>query len=112
MGKWHGSFHDFKPEAAYTQIYSKMGGCQNYGPFLGTLYIRCRIIIRIQKGTIILPTTQMLLPPGREALGLVNPVRRIDLSKGDTSSSLGIVGLQGPGFRIWVVALLGVCGEI
>ena len=24
-----------------------MGGCQNYGPFLGTLTIRCRII----KGT-------------------------------------------------------------
>ena len=26
-----------------------MGGCQNYGPFLGTLHIRCRIIIGIQK---------------------------------------------------------------
>ena len=26
-----------------------MGGCQNYDPFLGTLNIRCRIIIRIQK---------------------------------------------------------------
>ena len=26
-----------------------MGGCQNYGPFLGTLNIRCRIIIGIQK---------------------------------------------------------------
>ena len=25
------------------------GGCQNYGPFLGTLNIRCRIIIGIQK---------------------------------------------------------------
>ena len=36
-----------------------MGGCQNYGPFLGTLNIRCRIIIGIQKGTIILTTTQM-----------------------------------------------------
>ena len=30
-----------------------MGSCQNYGPFLGTLNIRCRIIIRTQKGTII-----------------------------------------------------------
>ena len=38
-----------------------MGGCQNYGPFLGTLNIRCRIIIGIQKGTIILTTTQMLV---------------------------------------------------
>ena len=36
-----------------------MGGCQNYGPFLGTLNIRCRIIIGIQKGTIILTTTHM-----------------------------------------------------
>ena len=32
-------------------------GCQIYGPFLGTLNIRCRIIIRTQKGTIILTTT-------------------------------------------------------
>ena len=30
-----------------------MAGCQNYGPFLGTLNIRGRIIIGIQKGTII-----------------------------------------------------------
>ena len=30
-----------------------MGGCQNYGPFLGTLNIRCRIRIGTQKGTII-----------------------------------------------------------
>ena len=36
-----------------------MGGCQNYGPFLGTLNIRCRIIIGVQKGTIILATTHM-----------------------------------------------------
>ena len=35
-----------------------MGGCQNYGPFLGTLNIRGRIIIGTQKGTIILTTTQ------------------------------------------------------
>ena len=36
-----------------------MRGCQNYGPFLGTLNIRGRIIIGIQKGTIILTTTHM-----------------------------------------------------
>ena len=35
------------------------GDCQNCGPFLGTLNIRCRIIIGIQKGSIILTTTQM-----------------------------------------------------
>ena len=39
-----------------------MGGCQNYGPFLGTLNIRCRIITGIQKGTIILTTTQVPIP--------------------------------------------------
>ena len=27
-----------------------MGGCENYGPFWGTLNIRCRNIIRTQKG--------------------------------------------------------------
>ena len=36
-----------------------MGGCQNYGPFLGTLNIRCRIIVGIQEGTRILTTTHM-----------------------------------------------------
>ena len=36
-----------------------MGGCQNYGPFWGTLNIRCRIVIGTQKGTLILTTTHM-----------------------------------------------------
>ena len=38
-----------------------MGSCQNYGPFLGTLNNRCRIIIGTQKGTIILTTTHIKL---------------------------------------------------
>ena len=42
-----------------------MGSCQNHGPFLGTLNSRCRIILRTQKGTIILTTTHML-PYGHE----------------------------------------------
>ena len=44
----------------------EMGGCQNCGRgfgfrvvFLGTPNIRCRIIIGIQKGTVILTTTQI-----------------------------------------------------
>ena len=37
----------------------RMGGFLNYGPFLGTLNIRCRIIIGTQKGTIILTTTHL-----------------------------------------------------
>ena len=36
-----------------------MGGCQNSGPFLGTLNNRCRIIMGTQKGTIILTTTHI-----------------------------------------------------
>ena len=43
----------------YISIY--MGGCQNHGPFLGTLNIRCRIIIGTQKRTIILTTTHIHL---------------------------------------------------
>ena len=46
-GKEHGNYY--------------MGGCQNYGPFLGTLNIRCRITIGTQKGTIILTTTHIIL---------------------------------------------------
>ena len=36
-----------------------MGGCQNYGPFLGTLNIRCRNILGTQKGTIVLTTAHI-----------------------------------------------------
>ena len=36
-----------------------MGGSQNYGPLLGTLNNRGRIIMGIQKGTIILTTTHL-----------------------------------------------------
>ena len=39
-----------------------VGGCQNYGPFLGALNIRRRTIIGTQKGTIILTTTHMQTP--------------------------------------------------
>ena len=40
-----------------------MGGCQNYGPFLDTLHIRCRIITGTQKGTIVLTTTHIPSAP-------------------------------------------------
>ena len=36
-----------------------MGSCQNYGPFLGTVNIRCRNIIRTQKRPIILRTAHI-----------------------------------------------------
>ena len=44
----------------FSLLTAHMGDCQNYGLFLGTLHIRCRIIIGIQKGTIILTTTRIL----------------------------------------------------
>ena len=36
-----------------------MGGCRNYGPFLGLYYNTAPIINGTQKGTLILTTTQM-----------------------------------------------------
>ena len=39
-----------------------VGGCLNYGPLLGLLNARCRILPRTTKGTIILTTTHVQLP--------------------------------------------------
>ena len=39
-----------------------LAGCQNYGPLLGTLNIRGRIIIGTPKGTIILTTKPLAEP--------------------------------------------------
>ena len=44
-----------------TGLYRGYIGGQNYGPFLGTLNIRGRIIIGVQKGTTILTNTHMLV---------------------------------------------------
>ena len=58
-----------------TTILDYMGGCQNYGPFLGTLNIRCRIRIGIQRGTIILTTTHIAITEhGNHARFLVSTV--------------------------------------
>ena len=35
-----------------TKLLTHVGGSQNYGPFLGTLNNKCRIIIGTQKGTL------------------------------------------------------------
>ena len=42
-----------------------MGGYQNCGPFLCTLSLRCRVIIGIPKGTIILTTTPVAQKLGK-----------------------------------------------
>ena len=60
-----------------------MGGGQNYDPFLVVLKnVRCRTIIGMQKGTIILTTTHidsvttppLMLAPPRLALKQVEPI--------------------------------------
>ena len=46
------------------------GGCQNYDPFLGALNLSCRIMVGIQKRTIILATTRKeLLRKSRKVQG-------------------------------------------
>ena len=48
-------------ERRVLSIYIYMGGCQNDGPFVGTLNIGGRIVIRTQKGTIILTTNHIYM---------------------------------------------------
>ena len=56
--KWRENHRDEKPRGVQLSD-SYLGSCQNYGPLLGTPNVRCRIIIRTQKGTIILTTTHL-----------------------------------------------------
>ena len=42
-----------------TCSWGRVGGCQNYGPLLDPLTTRCRVILRTQKGTMILTTTHI-----------------------------------------------------
>ena len=41
--------HSLATTWAFLSFKEYVGGCQNYGPFLGTLNIRCRTIIGTQK---------------------------------------------------------------
>ena len=63
-----------------------VGSCQNYGPFLGTLNTRCRIIIRTQKGTIILTTTHVNKAFGR-GLRVYNAPNNNNSSSSSSSSN-------------------------
>ena len=69
-----------------------MGGCQNYGPFLGTLNTRCRII-GIQEGTIFLTTTHILYWSLYWDVGLCwGPLNIETLTYGTTSHVLSFPG--------------------
>ena len=67
-----------------------MGGCQNCGPFLGTLNIGGRIILGIQKGTIILTTSHMV--KGLELR--VPPVKPLTWNLAHNSKWFVLVGLS------------------
>ena len=54
------------------EVVNHVGGCQNYDPFWGTRNIRCRMIMGIQKGTIILTTTHVKLRQLRFVLSTVS----------------------------------------
>ena len=54
-------------------LWPLVGGDPNYGPFLGTLNITCRIIIGIQKGPIILTSTHVLFRRAHRNTCIVNP---------------------------------------
>ena len=78
-----------------------MGGCQNYGPFLGTLNIRGRIIIGTQKGTIILTTTHIEVMQGW----------CMDSSQGVGNNERLLQDLP-PGLRVWIREGLGFRGHL
>ena len=63
----------------------RAGGCQNYGPFMGALNIRCRIMLRTQSRTIIWITTHM-----GSSLNWLRALRGLGL--GSRVQSLGIQG--------------------
>ena len=76
-----------------------MGSCQNYGPFLGTLVVRCRITLRTQKGTIILTTAHIRTQEGfasgtasvHAAESVIVPVKVISLAAGEWSCAAGLL---------------------
>ena len=60
--KTHNQYLDINYACALSpHVYILCGWLSNYGPFLGTLNIRCRTIIGIQKGTIILTTAHVYM---------------------------------------------------
>ena len=77
-------------------IHMTMGGCDNYGPFLGTPNIRCRTLIGIQKGTIISTITHI------ECFLLVVSAAII---AHQPFSDAGTVKIAGPYATAWLVGL-------
>ena len=77
-----------------SDTFKYLGGCQNYDPFLGTLNIRCRVIIGIQKATIILTTTHLIPKDNGPWGGGGTRSRLPDLSRCETRGRGGNPKLQ------------------
>ena len=94
------------PLSKKSHLKPEVGGCQSYGPFLGTLNIRCRIIIGIQKGTIILTTIQVPKDRGASPGPTTPPTRETSrtMRSGDMGSRCDVLApavLQITGRRIF-----------
>ena len=75
-----------------------MGGCQNYDPFWGTLNISSRIIIGIQKGTIILTSTHVqYIAHDISIRAMITAMR---LGSCTIGSTLAVSTSEGSGFRV------------
>ena len=74
-----------------------MGGCQNYGPFLGPYYNTAPIIEGIQKGTLILTTTHMLIPKGprSQIVGFQSPKTIQSMDLGTKNPTIWVLGPSG-----------------
>ena len=81
---------------SYSSFGPHVGGCENYDPLLGTLNMKCRIIIRIQKGTTILTTTDIwscpCCPPPHSPWSRHPP----------PAFSVGVVGVDPPPLLVWL----------
>ena len=77
-----------------------MGGCQNYGTFLGTLNNRCRTILRTQKGTKFLTTTHLVLGQPKYAKSRQGSLEAFRGGRGERRFGSGLrsgdVGVGGP----------------
>ena len=64
-----------------------MGGCQNHGPSLGTLNIRCHTIVGIQEGTIILTTNRGVY--SRRAILIIHTLKQFKNNEASRQSQPG-----------------------
>ena len=83
-----------------------MGGCQNYGPFLGPYYNTAPIIQGTPKGTSILTTTHIMIQAKFLNQGVLGSLGKLQGLQGLESRAWGVgfreqgLGFKGLGFRV------------